>query len=152
MPRIKNCILIKETPLKVFEITNDIEKWSLLFKEYKSSNVLTHSREGRFSKLTFELGNGKNKWRSWRILDKEDLVAIAQRVEPMYPFEYMHLTWSYEENENGTIMTWIQDFELDKSFPESLEVVCKRMNEHTKVNQNRIKEIIETNALEAYEI
>ncbi|MEK4069827.1 SRPBCC family protein [Peribacillus sp. FSL R5-0717] len=145
MPRIKNSILIQENIEKVFNITNDIKNWNLLFNDYHESRILSSEKEGRFTKIVFELSNSDSTWKSYRLLDHKEYTAIAQRIEPMFPFLYMHLTWKYERHPEGTLMTWIQDFELDSNFKEPLDKVVQRMDRHTKENQEKIKNIIEEN-------
>ena len=76
MAHTKNSITIKAPYDRVFDITNDIERWTELFDEYKEAKII--SREG--NKITFQLTNNQgNSWRSWRILDKENRVCTAQR-------------------------------------------------------------------------
>lgn len=145
MPRIRHSIEIGKSPGEVFEITNDIDNWKTLFNEYGHSEVIKREDSGRFTRLVFRLRNLEgNEWQSWRILDHNLLVAVAERDEPLFPFLYMHLKWTYDPVPNGTMMTWTQDFEIDPAFgvPES-EVVA-RMNAHGQENQKRIKGLIET--------
>lgn len=145
MPRIQHSILIHEHPHRVFEIINDIERWPLLFKEYHGASILEREEEGRYTKLLFQLTNEEgNSWRSARLLDHKQLVAIAEREEPLYPFAYMHLKWTCEEVAEGTKMTWTQDFEIDSRVETPLPLILERMNAHTRENQESIKEKIET--------
>ena len=144
MPRIQHSISIARSPEDVFRITNDIERWPELFNEYSKAKVLKYEEAGRFAKLTFQLSNQDATWRSWRLLDFQELVAIAEREDPLYPFAYMHLKWTYTPEGNGTLMTWTQDFEMDPKFEVPLETVIERMKSHTRENQQRIKEIIES--------
>jgi aromatase len=145
MPRIVNSIVILAEPKRVFDITNDIANWPTLFNEYGSATVRAKEEAGRFTRLVFELGNLEgSKWTSWRLLDHEQLVAIAERSEPLFPFQYMHLKWIYEQVPEGTRMTWYQDFELDEKFGTPLPEVLVRMNKHTVENQQLIKKTIES--------
>jgi len=145
MPRIENSIVIDADPKWVFEVTNDIGRWPVLFNEYAGARVLSREEEGRFTEIFFELSNPEgSSWRSWRLLDHRTLTAVAERREPLYPFAYMHLRWSYEAApEGGTRMTWVQDFELDPKFDVPLPTVLERMNRHTRENQGSIKQQIE---------
>ncbi len=144
MPHIENSIIIKKSPEQVFAITNDIDRWPVLFDEYSEASVTRREEEGRFTKLVFRLSNAEgNSWQSWRLLDHKELVAIAERVEPLFPFLYMHLKWSYKPTPEGTLMTWIQDFELDPGFQTPVEVAIENMQIHTQKNQQRIKRMIE---------
>jgi len=102
MPRAEQSIIISGDPDQIFAITNDIERWPDLFVEYRHARVLTSHRSERFAKLEFELGNAEGQtWCSWRILDYQERIAIAQRETPMFPFRYMHLTWLYKPVEGG---------------------------------------------------
>lgn len=145
MPRIQHAIEINRPPAQVFDATNDIDNWHVLFNDYGYSEVVKREEAGRFTKLVFRLRNREgSEWQSWRILDHEELVAIAERDEPLFPFTYMHLKWTYVPTPTGTLMTWTQDFELDPAFEVEESVAVRRMDEHGRENQKRIKRIIET--------
>jgi aromatase len=144
MPRIENSIIIHEQPHHVFEIINDIERWPILFNEYHGASILEREDEGRYTKLIFQLTNEEGStWRSIRLLDNRELVATAERGEPLFPFVYMHLKWICEPAPEGTKMTWTQDFEIDPKVEAPLSVTLERMNRHTRENQQSIKEKIE---------
>lgn len=147
MPRIQHSVHINRPPLQVFEITNEIDKWTVLFDEYGQSEIISKEDCGRFTKLVFRLRNNEGaEWQSWRILDHKELVAIAQREAPLHPFRYMHLTWTYTPDEGGTLMTWTQDFELDPAYGVLESKVVAQMNNHGMKNQQRIKHILESSA------
>ncbi len=140
MAHTKNSIFINAPYGSVFDITNDIERWPELFDEYSDAKIL--SREG--NKITFQLTNKEGKsWRSSRILDKPGHKCAAKREEPMFPFKYMDLLWTYVEKDGGVEMTWEQDFSMDEKAPVDDTTAETRINEHSKKNMQRIKEIIE---------
>jgi aromatase len=145
MPQAQASIIIAGDPDQIFAITNDIARWPELFKEYRGAKVLSYERDGRFARIEFELVNEEGEsWQSWRILDFEKRVAIAQRGTPKYPFHYMHLTWTYEPvEENKVLMTWIQAFEMDPKAPVTNEQVLVRMNTHMQANQEHFKQVLE---------
>ncbi len=144
MPRAEQSIVIRGDVDQIFTITNDIERWPELFKEYQHARVLAIYRSGRFARLDFELTNAEGEtWQSWRILDYEARVAIAQRGAPMFPFRYMHLAWRYEQVEEGVKLTWIQDFEMDPNAPVNNDQALARMLAHMAHNQEHFKEILE---------
>jgi aromatase len=150
VPRIQHSVQIARPPAEVFEVTNDIGNWRTLFNEYAESEVLRREQAGRFTKLVFRLRNNEGAaWQSWRLLDHQDLIAVAQRQDPLYPFRYMHLTWTYEPVDGGTWMTWTQDFELDPAFDMPADEVARRMEAHGRENQQRIKGLIESGSVSA---
>jgi aromatase len=140
MAHTKNTVFINAQYDAVFDITNDIERWPELFNEYSEAKVL--AREG--NRITFQLTNKEGKsWRSSRILDKAGYKATASREEPMFPFKHMDLLWTYVEKDGGVEMTWEQDFEMDENAPVDNDTALMRINEHSRVNMERIKGIIE---------
>ena len=150
MPRIQHSVHIARPPAEVFAITNDIDRWKELFNEYHHSEVVKREPGERFTKLVFRLRDKEGQeWQSWRILDQQDLVAIAEREDPLYPFRYMHLRWTYEAAGDGTDMTWTQDFELDPRVELTEQQAAERMEAHGRENQQRIKQLIESQAVAA---
>lgn len=143
MPRLDNSITIDAPVQDVFDITNDIARWPEYFDEYTDAKVLDSVRSGQFTALTFELSNASSTWRSWRLLDHANHFAIAERRDPLFPFAFMHLRWSYAPHGTGTEMTWVQDFELDSKLDKPLAEVIENMQKHTRQNQLNIKEYIE---------
>jgi len=140
MAHTKNTVFIKAPYDTVFGVTNDIERWPELFNEYSDAKVL--SREG--DKITFQLTNKEGKsWRSSRMLDKSGHKCTAKREEPMFPFTHMDLLWTYAEKDGGVEMTWEQDFEMDGKAAVDNDTAVMRINEHSKTNMQKIKEIIE---------
>ena len=141
MAHTKNSITIDAPYDRVFDVTNDIERWDMLFEEYKEAKVL--SREG--NKITFQLTtNEGNSWRSSRMLDKDNKVCTAQREDPMFPFQYMNLKWTYREMDGGVQMTWEQDFTMDPKAKFNDAQVEELINKHSVDNMKRIKELIES--------
>ena len=61
----------------------------------------------------------------------------------MFPFKYMNLLWTYAVKDGGVEMTWEQDFEMDEKAPVDNATAEVRINEHSKKNMQKIKEIIE---------
>ncbi|MER5253390.1 MULTISPECIES: SRPBCC family protein [unclassified Streptomyces] len=145
MPRIENSVVIEADAQRVFEITNDIGRWPDLFDEYNHAKVVSEERDGRWTEILFELTNPEGStWSSWRLLDHRELTAVAERRDPLFPFRYMHLKWSYRQVPEGTLMTWVQDFEVDDAFDVPLPTVVERMQLHTRQNQAGIKRKIES--------
>ncbi len=90
-----NSVVINAPYEKVFDISNDIERWTELFGgEYKEATV--EKREG--NKITFKLMDDEGRtWKSWRLLFKDKNFAYAEREEPKFPFKFMKIIWLYTQ-------------------------------------------------------
>ena len=140
MAHTVNSVVINAPYEKVFDMSNDIDRWKEFFDEYTESTVI----ERGDNKLTFKLThkNG-NSWKSYRLLFKDDRFAYASRLEPMFPFEYMKIIWLYREVDGGIEMTWIQDFKMDAKAKYTDQQVEGLINKHSSENLKRFKGIIE---------
>ena len=139
-----NSILIEAPYDLVFDISNDIERWTELFGgEYKEAKIL--NREG--NKITFQLTTNEGmSWQSFRLLFKDHYFTYAQRVEPMFPFKYMKIIWLYTPLPEGILMTWIQDFSMAEEAKFTDEQVEGFINKHSRENLKIFKEVIEKEA------
>jgi len=144
MGHTANSVLINAPYDQVFDISNDIERWTELFGgEYKEAKIL--SREG--NKLTFKLTDDEDRsWQSFRLLFKENYFAYAQKLPPEFPFKYMKIIWLYTPKPDGILMTWIQDFEMDDKAKFSDEQVVGLINKHSQENLQIFKKNIEAEA------
>ncbi|MDP2940359.1 MAG: SRPBCC family protein [Candidatus Omnitrophota bacterium] len=141
MGHTNNSIIINAPYDKVFDISNDINRWKELFDEYKESEIIKREE----NKITFKLTNQEGQsWQSWRLLFKDKKYCYAEREEPKFPFKYMKLVWLYREiAPNTTEMTWIQHFTMDEKAKFNDSQVEGFINKHSQDNLNRMKEIIE---------
>lgn len=139
-----NSITIKAPYEKVFDISNDIDRWKELFGgEYKESKIV--KREG--NKITFKLTDDEGRsWQSFRFLFKENYFTYAERLNPKFPFEYMKIVWLYTPTANGIILTWIQHFTMDKKAKFNDEQVEGFINKHSVDNLKIFKDVIEREA------
>jgi aromatase len=148
MPRTTRSVFIKGTPDQVFEIINDIPRWTELYTNMAAAKVISFERHGRFAKLTFELTNKEgHTWRAWRILDYQDRMVMSRRGSPSFPYVFHHLTWTCEPAEEngvaGTLMTWTDDFEMDRQSPIKNEGAEVPMLAHVTEAQENFKRVIE---------
>jgi len=139
-----NSIIINAPYEKIFDISNDIERWTELFGgEYKEATV--EKKEG--NKITFKLMDDEGRtWKSWRLLFKDKNFAYAEREEPKFPFRFMKIVWLYIPRPNGVEMVWIQHFEMDEKAKFNDEQVEGFINKHSKDNLKIFKEAIEKEA------
>jgi aromatase len=136
-----NSIIINAPYELVFDISNDIPRWTELFGgEYKKAEIL--KKEG--NKITFRLTDDEEKsWVSWRLLNKDNFYTYAERLEPKFPFNFMKIIWLYTQKPAGVEMTWIQHFEMDSKAKFNDKQVEGFINKHSKENLLIFKRIIE---------
>ena len=147
MRRIENSIVLLRDFDTVFELTNSIELWPRLFSEYEKAEVLERTgNEVLFRLTTFAEGDRPARtWTSRRLIDKPNKQATAERLEPTFPFKYMHICWTYEElpQSAGTSMTWVQEFEVHHQCPWTDEQMESFLNHNTRVQMQEVKQKIE---------
>lgn len=145
MGHTSNSIIINAPYDLVFDISNQIERWTELFgDEYVKAEVL----ERKDNRIEFRLTDKDgNSWTSFRLLYKEHNFAYAQKNEPTFPFKHMKIVWLYTPVEEGISMTWIQDFEMDPKFEKFTdEQIVGFINEHSQDNLKIFKKVIEEEA------
>ncbi|MCM8800279.1 MAG: polyketide cyclase [Candidatus Omnitrophica bacterium] len=136
-----NSIIINAPYDKVFDISNDISRWTELFGgEYVEAKIINKEA----NKITFRLTDNEGRsWQSFRLLFKEHYFAYAQRQEPLFPFKFMKIIWLYTPRPEGIEMTWIQHFEMDEKSGFKDSQVEGFINKHSQENLKIFKEIIE---------
>ncbi|GGQ80991.1 SRPBCC family protein [Couchioplanes azureus] len=142
-----NSVVI-DAPLDlVWDMTNDISRWTELFSEYSAAEVL--HRDGdtfRFRLALHPDENGKVwDWVSERTLDRASRTVRAQRVETGV-FKYMSLFWEYTETPQGVRMRWVQDFEMKPVAPIDDAAMTERLNRNTATQMSLIKDKVEAAA------
>jgi aromatase len=139
-----NSIIINAPYEKVFDISNDIPRWTELFgTEYKKAEVVKKEN----NKITFRLTDDEDKsWQSWRLLFKDRYFTYAEREDPKFPFKYMKIVWLYTPTPEGIKLTWIQHFEMDGKAKFNDEQVEGFINKHSQENLKIFKESIEREA------
>ena len=139
-----NSIIINAPYEKVFDISNDITRWTELFGgEYQKSEVV--SKEG--NRIVFRLTDEEGKsWQSVRFLHKDQYFAYAERQDPKFPFKYMKIFWAYTPKPAGVEMSWIQHFEMDEKAKFNDTQVEGFINDGSQHNLKIFKSIIEKEA------
>jgi aromatase len=139
-----NSIIIDAPYEKVFDISNDIPRWTELFGgEYKEARIT----RGEGNRITFQLTDNEGRsWQSWRLLFKEQYFTYAEREEPKFPFAYMKIIWLYTPTPEGVELTWIQHFRMDEKAKFTDEQVEGFINTHSRENLKIFKEVIEREA------
>ena len=150
-----NSIVINAPYDLVFDISNDIPRWTELFgSEYKKAEIIKKEA----NKITFRLTDDEDKsWVSWRLLFKDKFFTYSERQEPKFPFKYMKILWLYTPKSEGMALatgsqttdlcpvelTWIQHFEMDEKAKFNDEQVEGFINKHSKDNLLIFKRVIE---------
>ncbi len=142
-----NSIIINAPYDKVFDISNDIPRWTELFGgEYQKAEIVKKEA----NKITFRLTDDEGKsWQSWRLLFKEKCFTYSEREEPKFPFKYMKIVWLYTQKPEGVELAWIQHFQMDDKAKFNDEQVEGFINKHSKENLLIFKSVIERVAAKA---
>ena len=145
--RIKRRInsIIKKEMNELFEIINDVRNWPELHN-YQDVKILEKEEllDGR-RKIVFQVTGNKEEepveiWTSQRIIDVTNMCARGVRLEPMYPFRHWILDVVLSVEKEGTKMTWIQDFSMDKNSGFTEEAVEEMINKGSKKELQIFKE------------
>jgi aromatase len=143
----ENQIVIFKDADHVFELTNRIDLWPKLFTEYQSAEILSQDDNViTFRLTTFPEGERPSRtWTSVRTILREENKAIAKRLEPAFPFEYMNIKWLYEPlpSNDGVIMTWIQEFNVHSECPFTNEQMESFLNANTRKQMVSVKKNVE---------
>lgn len=134
-----------EAPINtVWRMTNELERWPVLFTEYAQVEILEHHGSTWRFRLTMHPDPQGNTW-SWvseRTLHEAHHVVTARRIEPGW-FEFMNITWTYEATGNRTRMTWIQDFSMRADSPFDDEAMAERINRNTAIQIAHVRDAVE---------
>jgi mannose-6-phosphate isomerase-like protein (cupin superfamily) len=129
----------------VWELTNDVPSWPELFSEYAKAEVLSETGNSVTFRLTMHPDEQDRVW-SWvseRSWDRDTWTVRARRVETG-PFEFMNITWTYEElAADRTRMRWVQDFQMKPDAPVDTAAMTERINTNTRIQMNLIKKKVE---------
>lgn len=130
-----NEIVIQAPLALVWEVANDIPSWPVLFvDEYAAAEVLERVADRVLFRLTTVPGPDGNShsWVSERVADPAMHRVSSRRVETG-PFRYMHIFQCFQPDGDGTLLRWVQDFEVRPSAPFSEEWMRARIDAGSKV-------------------
>ncbi|MEV0807773.1 SRPBCC family protein [Micromonospora sp. NPDC050200] len=140
----ENSIVIAAPLPLVWEMTNDLARWTELFTEYAEVEIL--HRDGDTVRFRLTMHPDENgiawSWVSERHADPTSHQVRAHRVETG-PFEYMRIHWAYTEEPEGVRMTWVQDFAMKPTAPVDNAGMTARINANSRVQLAVIKERVE---------
>ncbi|MEU7570915.1 SRPBCC family protein [Micromonospora sp. NPDC049240] len=140
----ENAVDIRAPLPLVWDITNDVARWTELFTEYAVAEIL--HRDGDTVRFRLTMHPDENgvawSWVSERTADPAAREVHARRVETG-PFEYMRIHWRYEEIPGGTRMTWTQDFAMKPTAPVDNAGMTARINTNSAIQLAVIKDRIE---------
>ncbi|MGK5445792.1 SRPBCC family protein [Micromonospora sp. URMC 105] len=140
----ENSIVIAAPLPLVWEMTNDVARWTDLFTEYAAVEIL--HRDGDTVRFRLTMHPDENgiawSWVSERTADPAAREVRAHRVETG-PFEYMRIHWRYTEEPGGVRMTWVQDFAMKPTAPVDNAGMTARINANSRVQLDVIKERVE---------
>jgi len=144
MARTENEIVIAAPMDLVWSMTNDVESWPTLFSEYSKAEILERDGDTVRFRLTMHPDEAGNEW-SWvseRTPDALTRTVKAHRIETG-PFEYMNITWDYQEVDGGVRMRWVQEFDVREGLPFGNDWMTNNLNTNTRREMARIKGLVE---------
>ncbi len=147
MGYIRNAVLIHAPIEEVFSLTNDVKTWPELFTEYASSEVLKEEENSVTFRLTTHPDESGTQWSwistRWTMADRR--ATYSERDPASGPFEKMSIRWWYDGvHETDTVLTWEQEFTMKPGAPFSDEHAAQHLNSQTHIQQQVIKERIES--------
>lgn len=130
-----------------WSMANDVESWPLLFADEYAEVVVLDRQDDRirFRIVTHPINGTRYRWVSDRYLDRDRGLVTARRID-VGPFRYMHIFQHYQPVHGGTLMRWVQDFEMRPDAPLTDTEMRQRIDRGARANQLRHKEIIEERA------
>lgn len=139
-----NSVVIAADLDYVWDLTNDLELWPQLFTEYASVEVLDRRSDTVRFRLTMHPNPDGVAW-SWvseRTLDHAAHQVRAHRIELGW-FERMDIEWSYQADDGGTRMRWVQDFAMNAESPVALQAMTDHINRNSAVQMEHIRQEVE---------
>jgi len=155
-----NSIVIRKNIRDLFLIINNIDNWPQLHGYDKAElREIEKLVDGKL-KIVFRIigkeedehdhnhdgeENGHSEtWISQRIIDIKTYSARGVRLEPIYPFKHWILDIVLSEEQEGTRMTWVQDFRMDEKTGHTDSEIEGYINKGSKEELQIFKEKIET--------
>lgn len=143
-----NSIVINKNINDLFLLINNIENWNELHG-YESVELLDkQTLIDKKVKITFKVTSFEDgqeeTWTSQRIIDFSTYSARGVRLEPMFPFKHWILDVTLSEEEQGTRMTWTQDFRMDNNSGYSENQIEELINKGSKEELKVFKDKIES--------
>lgn len=142
--RTDNSVVIGAPLDAVWELTNELERWTELFAEYQSVEILERRGDTVRFRLTMhpdEQGT-VHSWVSERTRDPANHVVRARRIETG-PFQHMNLRWEYEPVDGGTALRWVQEFTMKPEAPVDDATAARMLDERTRTEMAHVKAAVE---------
>lgn len=139
-----NAVVVNAPMDLVWAMTNDVEKWPVLFSEYASAEILERNGTTLRFRLTMHPDDQGRVW-SWvseRQADPRTRTVRARRIETG-PFEYMDIFWCYREVPGGVEMRWTQDFQMKPAAPFDDDQMTQHLNRTTRAQMDLIRRRVE---------
>jgi len=140
MPIIKHSLVVNTPATFAYAISNDVEQWPRFLEDYSSVTTISVEGRKRYFRIQHAIGN---EWTFWRITEPSLLFAYTERYEPMLPFKYVHIIWTYVPNDESTEFIWDLEFELENGSIDEENQWTERLTSHTVRNHHKMKDFIE---------
>mgnify|MGYP000318428381 CR=1 FL=1 len=112
MPKIEEEIYLNCNPETAFLEISDMDFVKKINPNSGlESKVLFHNN--RFVRYKLSVKN-VGEWESERVIIPESLTIVTQRRKPIKPFFYMTVLHVFKKHKSGTILSYIEEFEMDE--------------------------------------
>lgn len=138
MPTVKNEVILKCTPEVAFD---EISKLDFMSKSNPRSGIkpILLFQNERIIRYTLNVEN-VGSWESERVLIPERNMIITQRRSPLTPFKYMVVLHIFEVIPEGTLFTYIEEFELDEDNKVNEDKILSDISNKVIPNMEKISE------------
>ncbi len=134
MPKILEEVFLKCPPERAFSEIADMQFVKKINPDAGIDNevIFENNRLIRYKLKVNNVG----VWESERVIIPESLTILTQRRTPLAPFKYMTVLHVFKKQESGTLLSYMEEFEMDeeniKRESEVLNDILKKIGPNIK--------------------
>lgn len=136
MPKIIEEIFLKCPPERAFSEIADMQFVKKINPDSGIENEVVF-QNNRLIRYKLKVNNA-GIWESERVIIPESLTIVTQRRSPLAPFKYMTVLHIFKKHESGTLLSYMEEFEMDE---ENMERESEVMNDILKKIDPNMKKI-----------
>lgn len=138
MAKIYEEVILKCDPEKAYKEISDMNFVRKINPNAGfSTNILfQNDRLVRYTLTVEKVGT----WESERVNIPEALTIVTQKRKPLAPFAYLVVVQNFKAHEEGTLFTYIEEFEMDEENKEKEDGVLSDIMKKCKGNLKKIQD------------